>query len=82
MKILLLVGLLVIVLGIASLIVPIPRTENHGIKAGDVNIGVQTSSSERVVTNRQCGADRRRDCAGHCRFAYRNVEKLTRVVNS
>jgi hypothetical protein len=48
MKILLLVGLLVIVLGIASLVVPIPRTENHGIKAGDVNIGVQTSSSERV----------------------------------
>jgi len=48
MKILLLAGLLVVVLGIASLIVPIPRTETHGIKAGDMNIGVQTSSSERV----------------------------------
>jgi hypothetical protein len=48
MKILLLAGLLVIVLGIASLVVPIPRTETHGIKAGDMNIGVQTSSSERV----------------------------------
>ena len=48
MKILLFAGLLVVVLGIASLIVPIPQTETHGIKAGDVNIGVQTSHSERV----------------------------------
>ena len=48
MKILLFAGLLVVVLGIASLVVPIPRTETHGIKAGDVNIGVQTSHSERV----------------------------------
>jgi len=37
-----------IVLGIASLIVPIPHTETHGIKAGDLNIGVQTHDSERV----------------------------------
>jgi hypothetical protein len=36
------------VLGIASLIVPVPRTETHGIKAGNMNIGVQTSESERV----------------------------------
>jgi hypothetical protein len=42
MKILLYAGLLVVVLGIASLIVPVPQTETHGIKAGDVNIGVQT----------------------------------------
>jgi hypothetical protein len=48
MKIMLVVGLLVVVLGIASLVVPIPRTETHGIKAGGVNIGVQTSDSERV----------------------------------
>jgi hypothetical protein len=48
MKMLLFSGLLVIVLGIASLFIPIPRTETHGIKAGGVNIGVQTSDSERV----------------------------------
>jgi hypothetical protein len=48
MKILLFAGLLVVVLGIASLIVPVPQTETHGIKAGDVKIGVQTSHSERV----------------------------------
>ena len=48
MKMLLYAGLLMIVLGIASLIVPIPRTETQGIKAGDVNIGVQTTHKERV----------------------------------
>jgi hypothetical protein len=48
MKIVLLAGLVLIVLGIASLVVPIPRTETHGFKAGDMNIGVQTSHSERV----------------------------------
>jgi hypothetical protein len=48
MKVLLYVGLLLIVLGIASLVVPIPRSETEGIKVGDTNIGVQTSHSERV----------------------------------
>ncbi|MGA2967167.1 MAG: hypothetical protein ABSD64_13220, partial [Terriglobales bacterium] len=48
MKILLFAGLLLVVLGIASLVVPIPHNETHGIKAGDMNIGVQTSHSERV----------------------------------
>jgi hypothetical protein len=48
MKILLFAGLLLVMLGIASLIVPVPRTETHGIKAGNMNIGVQTSDSERV----------------------------------
>ena len=35
-------------LGIASLVVPIPHSETQGIKIGDTNIGVQTSHSERV----------------------------------
>jgi hypothetical protein len=48
MKMLLLAGLLVLMLGILSLLVPIPRTETHGIKAGGLNIGVQTTDSERV----------------------------------
>lgn len=48
MKSLLFVGLLLVVLGVASLVVPIPRSETHGINAGDVNIGVQTRHSERV----------------------------------
>ena len=48
MKILLYAGLLLIALGIASLVVPIPHTETQGIKIGDANLGVQTSHSERV----------------------------------
>ncbi|MGB9206443.1 MAG: hypothetical protein WCB94_20975 [Terriglobales bacterium] len=48
MKILLYAGLLLIALGIASLVVPIPHTETQGIKIGDANLGVQTSRSERV----------------------------------
>jgi hypothetical protein len=48
MKILLYAGLLLIVLGVASLVVPIPQTETQGIKIGDAKLGVQTSHSERV----------------------------------
>jgi len=47
-KILLVAGLLVVVLGIASLVVPIPHSETQGIKIGDASIGVRTSHSERV----------------------------------
>jgi len=48
MKILLYVGLLLIVLGVASLVVPIPHTQTEGVKLGNANLGVQTSHSERV----------------------------------
>jgi hypothetical protein len=48
MKMLLVAGMVLIVLGIASLVVPIPHTETEGIKAGNIKFGVQTSSSERV----------------------------------
>jgi hypothetical protein len=39
--------LLLVVLGI-SLVVPIPHSKMRGIQAGDMNIGVETSQSERV----------------------------------
>ena len=48
MKILLFAGLLLIVLGVASLIVPVPHSETEGIKIGNTNLGVQTSHSERI----------------------------------
>ena len=48
MKVLLFAGLLLIVLGIASLVVPIPQNETEGIKVGGKNFGVQTSHSERI----------------------------------
>jgi hypothetical protein len=48
MKILLFTGLILVVLGIVSLVVPIPHTETEGIKVGNTNLGIQTSHSERV----------------------------------
>lgn len=48
MKIFLVAGLLLVVLGIASLVVPIPHSETQGLKIGDASIGVQTTHSERV----------------------------------
>lgn len=48
MKAFLFAGLLLVVLGIASLVVPIPHSETQGIKIGDASIGLQTSHSERV----------------------------------
>ena len=48
MKALMIVGVLLVVLGIASLFVPIPHNENKGINAGDVHIGVQVRHDEKV----------------------------------
>jgi len=48
MKALMIVGVLLVVLGIASLFVPIPHNENKGINAGDVKIGVQVRHDEKV----------------------------------
>lgn len=48
MKVLFWVGLVVLVLGLASLVVPIPRTEKEGVKAGGISLEVQTKHSETV----------------------------------
>jgi len=44
MKALFVVGLAVLILGILSFFVAVPHSENHGIKAGDVNIGAPAVS--------------------------------------
>ncbi len=41
-------GLVVLVLGIVSPFVSIPRSETEGLKAGDVHIGVQVRHNEYV----------------------------------
>ena len=48
MKILFWFGLVVLVLGLVSLFVPIPRTEKEGVKAGGISLEVQTKHSETV----------------------------------
>jgi hypothetical protein len=47
-KSLLYVGMLLLLLGIASLIIPIRSTETQGIKARDVSFGIETAHNERV----------------------------------
>lgn len=48
MKPVTLVGVLLLVLGLAAFIVPIPHRERHGVQIGDAKIGVQTESSEKL----------------------------------
>lgn len=48
MRILLLVGVVLLLVGIASLFVPIPRRERHGIDAGGLSVGFETTSREKV----------------------------------
>lgn len=48
MKGLALLGVVLLVIGLLSFVVPIPHSENHGVKVGDAKIGVQTESSEKL----------------------------------
>jgi len=42
------IGMVILILGIVSLVVPIPRNEREGFKVGGVSVGVETQHSERV----------------------------------
>ena len=48
MKALPLVGVLLLVLGVLSFVVPIPHSENHGVKIGDAKISVETQNNEKL----------------------------------
>jgi hypothetical protein len=48
MKGLTMLGAVLLVLGLLSFVVPIPRQEDHGVKIGDTKIGVQTETSQRL----------------------------------
>jgi hypothetical protein len=43
-----LAGIVLLLLGALSFVVPIPQRENHGVKIGDAKIGVQTEHSEKM----------------------------------
>jgi len=38
----------VLILGVASLVVPIPHHEQQGLKAGGLSVGIETQHSETV----------------------------------
>ena len=42
------VGILLVVLGLLAFVVPVPHSENHGVKIGDAKIGVRTQTSEKL----------------------------------
>ncbi|HEY0373142.1 MAG TPA: hypothetical protein VGD79_14150 [Thermoanaerobaculia bacterium] len=48
MRLLLILGLLLLIFGIASLFLPIPRRERHGIEAGGLSVGFETTTREKV----------------------------------
>jgi len=48
MKTLPIVGVLLLVLGILSFVVPIPSREDHSVKIGGARIGVQTETSQKL----------------------------------
>lgn len=48
MRMLFWAGVIFVVLGIASLVVPIPHTESSGVKVGGSSIGIETTHEEKV----------------------------------
>ena len=48
MKALFWIGLVVLILGIVSLVVPIPHSEREALKVGGVSLGVETRHEEKV----------------------------------
>ena len=48
MKVLFWIGLAVLVLGIVSLVVPIPRNERDSVKLGGISVGVETRHEEKL----------------------------------
>jgi len=48
MKVLMLVGVLLLVLGIFSFVVPFPHSEHHGISVGDAHVGITTHDDQKV----------------------------------
>jgi hypothetical protein len=42
------IGLVLVILGLVSLFVPIPHRVRHGVQAGPISLGVETTERERV----------------------------------
>ncbi|PYX45726.1 MAG: hypothetical protein DMG79_18610 [Acidobacteria bacterium] len=48
MKPLVLLGVLLLVLGVLSFVIPLPRREHHGVSIGDAKFSVETENSEKL----------------------------------
>jgi hypothetical protein len=45
----LMVGVVVLILGILSFVVPFPHMHHHGVSVGDAHIGVTTEHDEKIA---------------------------------
>ncbi|PYX40744.1 MAG: hypothetical protein DMG81_05335 [Acidobacteria bacterium] len=43
-----LLGVVLVILGVLSLVIPIPQREDHSVKIGNAQIGVQTESKQKL----------------------------------
>ncbi|MBZ5531974.1 MAG: hypothetical protein LAO20_11135 [Acidobacteriia bacterium] len=48
MKNLFWIGVVLLVLGVASLFIPLPHTEREGMKAGGISLGIETRHEEKL----------------------------------
>lgn len=48
MKALMIIGVVVVVLGVLSFVVPFPHSEHHGVSVGDAHVGITTHDDEKV----------------------------------
>jgi len=48
MKGLAIAGVLLLILGVLSFVVPVPQHEDHGVKIGDAKLSVRTESSQKL----------------------------------
>jgi hypothetical protein len=48
MRVLAIVGILLLVLGILSFLVPVPHSERHGVNLGDASLSVTTHHDEKL----------------------------------
>jgi len=43
-----LIGVILLVLGVISFVVPFPHSEHHGVSVGDAHVGITTHDDEKV----------------------------------
>lgn len=48
MRTLSIIGIIVLILGIAAFVVPLPHSEHHGVKVGDSQVGITTQHDEKI----------------------------------
>jgi hypothetical protein len=48
MRVLAIIGIIVLVLGILSFVVPVPHNERHGVNVGDASLSVTTHHDEKL----------------------------------